>query len=87
MWDSLGRAHRLLGDHDSARQAHQHALGICRELGDRPHEAETLVHIGELELALGNTVRARQAWQEALSIRLEINHPDTVEIQTVLDNI
>ena len=87
IWDSLGRAHRLVGDYGSARLAHKHALDICREIGDRPHEAETLVHIGELELALGNADGARQAWRAALAIRVEIEHPDTAGIQTMIDGI
>jgi tetratricopeptide (TPR) repeat protein len=87
IWDSLGRAHHLVGDDDSAKLAHHHALDICREIGDRPHEAETLVHIGELEAALGNVDKARDAWRVALAIRTEINHPDTAEIETMIEDL
>ena len=65
----------------------QEALAICREIGDRPNETETLVHIGDAALAGGDADGARAAWESTLSIRVEIAHPDTPIIREKLDNL
>jgi hypothetical protein len=63
------------------------SLEICREIGDRPHEAETLVHIGELEQAAGNVDGARRAWRASLVIRIEIGHPEVASLRAMIDGL
>jgi tetratricopeptide (TPR) repeat protein len=86
-WDSLGYVHHHLGDHTRAAVCYQRSLDLCRLLGDRPHEAETLIHLGETRHAAGDSDAARSAWRQALTIRTELNHPDTAQISAKLRHL
>jgi tetratricopeptide (TPR) repeat protein len=68
-WDSLGYIHHCLGHHTQAFTCYQHALTLCRDSGDRYGEADLLAHLGGAHQA------ARDAWQHALAILDDINHP------------
>src|SRR5262249_37814425 len=77
---SLGYAHHHLGHHTQAIACYQHALRLLRDLGDRYHEATTLTHLGDTHHTAGNPDAARDAWQQALTILDQLDHPhaDTV---------
>ncbi|WP_203858890.1 BTAD domain-containing putative transcriptional regulator [Plantactinospora mayteni] len=83
-WDSLGYAHRRLGDHRQAVTCHRHAVRLFRDLGDRYKEAECLAHLGDAYQAEADTDAARTAWQTALSIFVELGHPDAEELRRKL---
>jgi tetratricopeptide (TPR) repeat protein len=85
-WDSLGYAHHL-GHHDQAVSCYQHALDLYRELGDRYSESETLIHVGTTHHATGNLSAARDAWQHALSILDDLDHPDADQVRVKLKQV
>jgi hypothetical protein len=57
----------------SARKPNQRSTW---DLGDRYYEADTLVRLGDTHLAADNPDGARTAWQRALDILTELDHPD-----------
>ncbi len=75
-WDSLGYAHYHLGRYDDAVTCYRHALDLAQDLGDRRNEAGILTHLGNTHHAAGKPAAARHAWQRAMSILDELQHPD-----------
>jgi tetratricopeptide (TPR) repeat protein len=66
---------------------YQRALRLNREIGSRWGEAETLGHIGDASYAVGRPDDARAAWQEALAILDELNHPDAALARAKLSQL
>jgi predicted negative regulator of RcsB-dependent stress response len=60
------------------------AVALNRDLGDRYHEAESLTHIGDAQHAVDDHDSARHAWQQALRILDELDHPDAQTVRTKL---
>ena len=52
---------QILGDYAEAAACYQRALELCREVGYRWGQAETLDHIGDAHHAAGNLEQARAA--------------------------
>jgi tetratricopeptide (TPR) repeat protein len=75
-WDSLGYVHRHLDHHTQAITCYQHAIDLFRQLGDRYYEADSLTGLGEAHCVGGDDDGARLAWQQALVILRELDHPD-----------
>ncbi|OJF11001.1 AfsR/SARP family transcriptional regulator [Couchioplanes caeruleus] len=75
-WDSLGYAQHHMGEYDDALSSFGHAARLYRLTCDRYLEADTLVHIGDAQLAAGRDGPAAQAWRQALEILDGIGHPD-----------
>jgi tetratricopeptide (TPR) repeat protein len=75
-WDSLGYAHRHLGDHVEAVQCYDRAAAPYRDLGDRHSEATALANLG------GNAQAAHTVWQRALTILEDLNHSDADALRT-----
>ena len=72
------------------RQAADHfefALGLCRQHGHCSNEAELLAHLGDARYAAGELPQARQAWQQALAIYEDIDHPDTGKVRAKLASL
>jgi tetratricopeptide (TPR) repeat protein len=82
--DSLGYAEHHLGNFAEAAACYERALGIIREFGDRFSEAETLTHLGDTRHAAGDLRRAREAWQQALPIFEDLQHPDADQVRAKL---
>jgi tetratricopeptide (TPR) repeat protein len=82
--DTLGYVELHLGDFARAAAHFEFALGLSRDRGDRYSEAEALTHIGDVRHAADDLPRARQAWQQALAIYDDIQHPDAEEIRAKL---
>ena len=59
-------------------------MRISQELGDRWLEAGTLTHLGDTRYAAGDLPQARQAWQQALAILEDIQHPGTEQVRAKL---
>ncbi len=57
---------------------------MVRYLGDRYQEADTLGKLGDTHLATGDTTTARAAWQQALAILGELNHPEAEQVRAKL---
>jgi tetratricopeptide (TPR) repeat protein len=67
--------------------SYQHALDLARDLGDGYHEADTLTHLGDTHHATGNLQAARDAWQQALTILDDLDHPDAGQVRTKLASL
>ncbi|HEU4426727.1 MAG TPA: tetratricopeptide repeat protein, partial [Pilimelia sp.] len=85
--DSLGYAHHHLGHHQQAIAYYERALDLRRDLGVRYFEAETLTHLGDTHHAAANIEAARDAWQDALTILEELDHPDAYQVRTKLHDL
>jgi len=83
-WDSLGYAHHHLGHHSLAVGCYEHALDLWRGLGDRYNESIALTHIGITHHTTGEPATARSAWQRALTILDDLNHPDAEQLRAKL---
>lgn len=84
--DTLGYLHHRLGRHADALTWYHHSLNIHRTLGERYDETVILTHIGDTQHALGDTAAARGSWQQALTILVELGHPDADQLQTKLSD-
>jgi tetratricopeptide (TPR) repeat protein/transcriptional regulator with XRE-family HTH domain len=87
VWDTLGYIELHLGDYARAAAHFESALGLCRDHGDRYQEAETLTHVGDARHAAGQLPQARQAWQQALTIYEDMQHPDADIVRAKLDGM
>lgn len=74
--DSLGGVHQRLGGHDVAAEHYRQSLEVHRLMGYRYYEAGVLRHLGECHAANGDRAAAAEAWQEALRIYVDLDHPD-----------
>jgi DNA-binding SARP family transcriptional activator/tetratricopeptide (TPR) repeat protein len=83
-WDSLGYAEHQLGKLTDAVACYESALSLFRELGDRLSEATILTHLGDSHTAAGDRQRGRDAWQHALAILDDLNHPDAGAVRAKL---
>jgi tetratricopeptide (TPR) repeat protein len=84
VWDTLGYIELHFGDLAQAAAHFECALSLGRENGDRNSEAEILTHIGDARLAAGELPEARQAWQQALAIYDDIQHPGADKVRAKL---
>jgi class 3 adenylate cyclase/tetratricopeptide (TPR) repeat protein len=70
----LGAVYQALGRFEEADQAHQHALTVFGELGDRPGVAAEMGNLGENASARGDYRAAAALFQDALSIAREVGY-------------
>lgn len=80
-------AHHQLGQHRQAVDCFHRSLELYRDLGDRFHESTTLTHLGDTHHAAGDASTARAAWQHALAILDDLNHPDAAQVRAKLDSL
>lgn len=71
----IGWNSALLSEYQQALPYCQQALGLLRDLGDRPGQAATLDSLGGTDQAAGNPQAARECWQQSLAIRTDLGHP------------
>jgi DNA-binding SARP family transcriptional activator/Tfp pilus assembly protein PilF len=83
-WDSLGYIHHHLGGHTQAINSYEHALDGYRTIGNRLEEAGTLIRLGDTQHTTGDNNAARNAWQAALDILDDLDHPDADTVRTKL---
>jgi tetratricopeptide (TPR) repeat protein len=75
--DTLGYVLQRSGDPAGAATTYARAVNLYRQVGaDRLDEAATLRRLGDCQAALGDVDAARSAWQDELTILIELNHPD-----------
>ncbi len=84
-WDSAGFASHHLGRHREALACYHRVLALHRTLGDRYHQSQTLVYLGEAQGGIGRPSAARNAWRQALTILEELHHPDVARVRSLLD--
>jgi tetratricopeptide (TPR) repeat protein len=83
-WESVGYAEHHLGNLGEAAACYQRALSLHRRSGDRFAEAGTLTRLGDTRHAAGEVAHARTAWQEALAIFEDLQHPDADKVRVKL---
>jgi hypothetical protein len=54
------------------------------EVGDHHQEASAIASLGDTDHATGNPDAARGAWQHALTILEQLDHPDADRVRTKL---
>jgi tetratricopeptide (TPR) repeat protein len=86
-WDSLGYARHHMGQHSQAISCYRRALDLFRDLCDRSNQAEILTHIGDAQRAARDLRGARDAWQEALAILNDLDHPDASQLRDRLRDL
>ena len=79
--ESLGYAYHRLGRQSDAIASYQRALPLLRESGARYFVGDTLDHLGDAHEADGDHRAARKAWDEALAIMEDLQHPDAARIR------
>jgi DNA-binding SARP family transcriptional activator/transcriptional regulator with XRE-family HTH domain len=85
--DSIGYVHHLLGHHAQAITHYRCALQLRRTIGDYYYQAETLTHIGDTHHAIDEPDAARAAWNEALTILEDLDHPDADAVRAKLHDL
>jgi DNA-binding SARP family transcriptional activator/tetratricopeptide (TPR) repeat protein len=83
-FDSLGFAHHHLGNHAQAVTCYWSAVEGFLVLGDRPNLIETLTHMRDSYEAIGEPGNAQVAWERALTILDDLDHPDAARIRVKL---
>ncbi len=84
-WDSLGYVHHQLGDHTQAATCYSQALRLLRAFGGhRFAEADVLNHLGDTYQSSHRIEDAARAWQQALVILEELDHPDAASVRRKL---
>jgi tetratricopeptide (TPR) repeat protein len=83
-YNSLGYAYLHLGQHVEALASNEQSLRQFRALGDRYGQARSLTQLGVAHHAAGNPGAARDAWQQALTILDDLNHPDAAQVRARL---
>ena len=84
VWATLGYIEFHLGNLARAAAHFESALGLCRDRSDRLNEAEILAHVGDMRHAADEVPQAREAWQQALAIFDEIQHPNAGNVRAKL---
>jgi DNA-binding SARP family transcriptional activator len=84
VWDTLGYVELQVGNFTQAAAHFEFALALCRDHGHRSMEGGILSHVGDARHAAGELPLARQAWQQALAIYDEIQHPDADKVRAKL---
>jgi tetratricopeptide (TPR) repeat protein len=67
--------HLTLGHHDKAAGYYEQAYGVFGDLDRRGDQARVLTNLGDAEQAFGATQAAVDAWQRAIAIFDELQHP------------
>jgi hypothetical protein len=59
---------------------------LNRESGDRFDEADALICLGDTREAAGDLAQAREAWQQAVTILEDLQHPQAGQVRAKLAN-
>ena len=84
---SLGYANYRAGYYDDAAACYQDTLDLLDVSHDSYHVAETLTSLGDCHRAAGRTTAAREAWERALAILDEMQHPDAESLRGKLGQL
>ncbi|MGH3405180.1 MAG: tetratricopeptide repeat protein, partial [Streptosporangiaceae bacterium] len=83
-WAGLGETYQHLGRHDEAIDCDRRSVALFRELGGSRLLASALGLLGDHLHAAGQPHEARAAWQEALDILDDLQHPAAEAIRARL---
>ena len=85
---SLGDVRRLTGDYPEAILDLEEALGICRDLGDRPGEARALTSLGDVRRLTEDYPGALRDLEAALGICRDVgDRPGQASALTILGRV
>jgi len=80
-------AHHHLAQHAQAIDCYQQALTLMRDLGNHYEEATAFSRLGDSQDAAGNPEAARTAWRHALTIFIDLDHPDADTVRVKLHDL
>ncbi|MGO8960670.1 MAG: AfsR/SARP family transcriptional regulator [Streptosporangiaceae bacterium] len=83
-WHSLGTLHKQLGEYADAIACFHQSLMLSAKMGDRWAQAYCLIYVGDTHDAAGDLVAAREAWQQAIGMLGDLQHPDADRIRVRL---
>jgi tetratricopeptide (TPR) repeat protein len=83
-WDSMGYVLFHLGRNDDAISCLRTALRVIEGFPAGYYQTSMLVHLGDAYHVAGDSVLARQAWEEALAILEVLQHSDAVQVRARL---
>jgi tetratricopeptide (TPR) repeat protein len=83
----VGRLDDRQDDLAEAAACYERALSIFRTVGDRWGEADALTNLGDVRRAAGEPLHAREAWQQALAILDDLQHPDGAKVRAKIASI
>jgi len=86
-WDTLGVVWQRLGDHGAAVTCFLNAVTLDREMGNRYDLAMALLHLGDTYASTGDSVGAREAWEESVMILEVLHHPSAGEVRSRLTGL
>lgn len=86
-WDTIAYAHHHLGNYSQAVTSYQRALALCRGFADRYLEADILNRLGDTHQAAYEPDAAHDAWQYALDVLTELDHPHADQIRLKLASL
>jgi len=76
--------HQYLHQPDHALTCYQHAAELLHQTGERYYEGRCLAALGDTYHDTGRTAPARAAWQQALNILTDLDHPEADPVRTKL---
>lgn len=83
-WANLADTYYHLGQHKEAIDCGRRSAELFRALGNRPPLAAVLTQLGDHLHATGQPQDARGAWQEALAILEDLQHPIASRVRAKL---
>jgi DNA-binding SARP family transcriptional activator/tetratricopeptide (TPR) repeat protein len=86
-WDSLGYIQHHLRNHTQAITSYRRAIDLYHETNDPYSKADTLIRLADTHHTDGDRDAARNAWQQALAILTDIDHPDAAPIRDILHRL
>jgi DNA-binding SARP family transcriptional activator/tetratricopeptide (TPR) repeat protein len=78
--DSIAYAYGQLGDYGQSVAHYERALEMYRLLGDPQGEANSRLHLGDVQRASGQPDAARHSWEQALARLAQVPGADTSEV-------
>jgi DNA-binding SARP family transcriptional activator/tetratricopeptide (TPR) repeat protein len=84
-WDTVGAAHRDLGNHQEAIACCRYGLRMLPRINNRYYEGNVTEHLGDAYAAAGDHRAAIDAWRHALEILDELGHADARQVRAKLD--
>ena len=85
--DSIGYAYQHLRDTARAVDFYRRSITLWHQLGDRYNEADVLNRLGDVHRDAGELGAAAEAWGDAVTILLELSHPEAAAVQAKLDAV
>ena len=78
--DSIAYAYAQLASYEQSIAHYERAQEMYRLLGDPTGEANSRLHLGDVQLASGQRDAARQSWEQALALLARVPGADTSEV-------